>query len=200
MPIPTQTIDSQDTLNHSLDDLLERYLNLLDQFQRQRQDLHGHLSSGYLSLAHANFSNPNRIRYGQDYYDDRMQATSHVSIDQFKEERESFSASPHVAFKFSQSPTARDDQEQNAKEASNTNIDESAIPSNKKDKSSTVLGDPLHWYGLFVPPALITSQNHFKSVVMDDIPALATLSKEIRELEIEVRRTRKKLKKSKANS
>lgn len=30
---------------------------------------------GHLSLAQANFSNPNRVRYGQDFYDERMQAS-----------------------------------------------------------------------------------------------------------------------------
>ena len=30
---------------------------------------------GYIALAQANFSNSNRIRYGQDFYDERMQAT-----------------------------------------------------------------------------------------------------------------------------
>ena len=29
---------------------------------------------GFLSLAEANFSNPNRLRYGQDFYDERMRA------------------------------------------------------------------------------------------------------------------------------
>ena len=33
---------------------------------------------GYISLAQANFSNPHRIRYGQDFYDERMQATTRV--------------------------------------------------------------------------------------------------------------------------
>lgn len=30
---------------------------------------------GFLSLAQANFSNQNRIRYGQDFYDERMEAS-----------------------------------------------------------------------------------------------------------------------------
>jgi hypothetical protein len=77
-----------------LDDLLEQYLNLLDQYQTTRQQLSTQLSSvrkivselgvttddqkGYISLAQANFSSTNRARYGQDYYDERMQALRKV--------------------------------------------------------------------------------------------------------------------------
>lgn len=36
------------------------------------------LFQGHLSLAQANFTNPNRIRYGQDFYDDRTQASTRL--------------------------------------------------------------------------------------------------------------------------
>lgn len=35
-------------------------------------------AQGYLSLAQANFSNSNRVRYGLDHYDERMQASARV--------------------------------------------------------------------------------------------------------------------------
>ena len=35
-------------------------------------------TQGFLELAKANFLNPNRIRYGQDFYDERMQATTQM--------------------------------------------------------------------------------------------------------------------------
>jgi type II secretory pathway pseudopilin PulG len=57
-----------------LDELLETYLNTLDQYQKAQQQLATRLSSGYFSLAQANFNNQSRTRYGQDYYDERMQA------------------------------------------------------------------------------------------------------------------------------
>lgn len=83
----------KESLMNTLDDLLERYLNLVHQYHAQQQSLTNDLSSvrhdvlsacneslkygsqGYFSLAQANFSSPNRIRYGQDFYDDRMQAS-----------------------------------------------------------------------------------------------------------------------------
>ncbi|RAH75539.1 uncharacterized protein BO66DRAFT_363465 [Aspergillus aculeatinus CBS 121060] len=63
-----------------LDDLLERYLHLLDQHQRLQADLGARLSSGFISLAQANFTCSPGRRYGADYYDERMKATRRVNL------------------------------------------------------------------------------------------------------------------------
>lgn len=63
------------------------------------------------------------------------------------------------------------------------------------DKASGTSTDPLKWFGILVPPALRASQSSFKSAVVDVVPALASLSKQMGKLEIEVRRTRKRLRK-----
>ncbi|KAI4145277.1 MAG: hypothetical protein LQ340_006339, partial [Diploschistes diacapsis] len=63
----------------TLSDLLERYLHLLDQYTTLRAQLSQDLSSGFLSLAQANFNAPSHVRrYGQDLYDERMRATLRV--------------------------------------------------------------------------------------------------------------------------
>ncbi|KAL2868463.1 uncharacterized protein BJX67DRAFT_59216 [Aspergillus lucknowensis] len=59
----------------SLDALLEGYLQLLDKHQKLQRELASELSSGFLSLAHANYTCPPGRRYGADYYDERMKAT-----------------------------------------------------------------------------------------------------------------------------
>ncbi|KAF2643134.1 hypothetical protein P280DRAFT_421700, partial [Massarina eburnea CBS 473.64] len=64
----------KDELLAQLDKSLERYLNTLHDYQQAQQRLASHLSAGYFSLAQANFSNASGTRYGEDYYDDRMQA------------------------------------------------------------------------------------------------------------------------------
>ncbi len=82
------------SLTQTLDHLLERYLNLLHDYQTLQQQLSQRLSSvrpfpvkshplrrsdclkSYLSLAQANFQSPNCTRYGQDFYDGRMQAST----------------------------------------------------------------------------------------------------------------------------
>ena len=92
---PIQQVEGKEELVRSLDDLLERYLQLLDQYRTLQQSLarllskvrinelesnctHSEFAQGYLSLAQANFSNPNRARYGRDHYDDRMKALIRV--------------------------------------------------------------------------------------------------------------------------
>ena len=60
---------------------------------------------------------------------------------------------------------------------------------------SNVTHDPLNWFGILVSPALRISQSSFKEAVADVIPALASISKEMREVEIEVGRVRKRLRK-----
>lgn len=66
----------------------------------------------------------------------------------------------------------------------------------EKDKTSGLPRDPLNWFGILVPPALRASQNSFKRAVIDIIPALASTTNEMKEVEIEVRRARKWLKKA----
>ena len=53
--------------------------------------------------------------------------------------------------------------------------------------------DPLNWFGILVPQALRTSQNYFKDAVASHIPALVSISSEMRRVEIEVRQARKRL-------
>ncbi|KAL5358170.1 hypothetical protein BJX96DRAFT_36896 [Aspergillus floccosus] len=67
-------------LTQTLDDLLERYLHLLDQHQKLQSQMASCLSSGFISLAQANYACPPGRRYGEDYYDDRMKATRRMTI------------------------------------------------------------------------------------------------------------------------
>ena len=72
----------------------------------------------------------------------------------------------------------------------------SETPLEEKGKTSGLPCDPLNWFGILVPPALRASQTNFKSAVIDIIPALASTMNEMKGVEIEVRRARKKLKKA----
>ncbi|KAL4783024.1 hypothetical protein BJX76DRAFT_331042 [Aspergillus varians] len=72
--------DPTPDLLESLNALLERYLHLLDKHQRLQSELASRLSSGFLSLAHANYTCPPGRRYGADYYDERMKASRRVIL------------------------------------------------------------------------------------------------------------------------
>ena len=63
-------------------------------------------------------------------------------------------------------------------------------------KSSTnTLSDPLRWFGILVPPALREAQIEFANGLENVLP-LCNLNLEMEELEIEIRRVRKRLGKS----
>ena len=53
--------------------------------------------------------------------------------------------------------------------------------------------DPLNWFGILVPSALRRTQSSFKAVVEEIVPLIVTVDREMNEVEIEVRRMRKKL-------
>lgn len=80
--------------------------------------------------------------------------------------------------------------------SNNTGPQDPSVTPQDAEKDLKIIRDPLHWFGILVPPALRASQNHFKRAAIEDIPALASLTKELREMEIEVRRGRKKLPKA----
>lgn len=187
----SKQVERKETLVRSLDDLLERYLHLLNQYQTLQQSLAQHFSRGYLSLAQANFSNPNRVRYGQDHYDDRMQASARVFTSQ---STPSFSTQEPKAQESVLGSDDDDDEVDTAKES--TVMDNTQLFSEDAESGSNMTRDPLNWFGILVPPALRTSQSNFKDAVADLIPALASISKEMSEVEIEIRRARKRIRKA----
>lgn len=173
------------------------------------------MAQGYLSLAQANFSNPNRIRYSSDYYDDRMQAST-VVYDDFvwaliecdsslstKHTNSSLTQSspPFSAIEFSATDSTKTSKTDDIRDekASKATADSSEHLYDGHEKGPGMPRDPLKWFGILVPPALRASQRSFKLAAMDTIPALASITNEMKEVEIEVRRARKKLRKAKQN-
>jgi len=67
----------------------------------------------------------------------------------------------------------------------------------EKTKSSCTAQyrDPIHWFGFLVPSALRSSQTIFVRAVEEDIPEILRLDMELKQVEINVRRTRKQISK-----
>lgn len=63
-----------------IDDLLEQYLLLLHEYTSLREELTTLQTGMYQNIARANFAAERGVRFGQDYYDDRMQASSRLAI------------------------------------------------------------------------------------------------------------------------
>ncbi|EDU50297.1 hypothetical protein A1F94_010797 [Pyrenophora tritici-repentis] len=207
--------DKDDLLAY-LDDLLEHYLNTLHEYHKVMGELSTQLSSGYMSLAQANFHNSSSaIRYGQDCYDERMQAIRKVHVAEHGRlltDRPHFSIHPPDATPRSRKAPVSEEQEHQPEdegvELSSATKDEAETTpdadqrsnqdpeeTEKEKKSSEKIADPLKWFGILVPPALRTAQSTFVSAVEGPIPQLATIAKDLRTQEIEIGRVRKQIKK-----
>ncbi|KAI8634759.1 hypothetical protein F5Y19DRAFT_123979 [Xylariaceae sp. FL1651] len=63
-----------------IDGLLERYLQLLHEYTSLREELSTLHTGMYQNIARANFAAERGVRFGPDYYDDRMQASRRLAI------------------------------------------------------------------------------------------------------------------------
>lgn len=73
-------------------------------------------------------------------------------------------------------------------------------PPEKADSHPTkvqhlITRDPIKWFGILIPRELRAAQGHFDAAFSYSIGQLATSEAELRNLEIEIRRTRKHLSK-----
>ena len=96
---------------------------------------------------------------------------------------------------------SEDNSPKHPKSKSTETLDEKGENTETLEKDSKAVSepstrDPLNWFGILLPPALRQSQAAFKSAVMGTIPALASTVEEMKEVELDVRRTRKKLRKA----
>lgn len=181
-----------------IDALLERYLHLLHEYTTLRTEL-GSVQTGiYQNLARANFSAERGIRYGEDFYDDRMQACRRLKIADLGGSLASFQVARY------------DLTEENLMENLDASQeDKDGISGNESDAKPTDLGvkkakprkeDPLRWFGLLTPLPLRQAQGQSIKAVENIIPRLASISVEMEHLEIEVRRARKKRAKAEAQA
>ncbi|RGP80259.1 vacuolar atpase assembly vma22 [Fusarium longipes] len=178
-----------------IDELLERYLGLLDEYTQLRHSLSQLQSHVYQNIARANFSGERGMRYGQDHYDERMQATRLLFIDQ-KEGQ-----SPIFSF-----VDAREEHEERREGQDGSTVSEGVNQDPKSEageekpaeKKRNKNKNPLHWFGLFAPMALRTAQTQSVKAVEDIIPKLVSINAEMLHVEIEVRRARKRRAKTEA--
>ncbi|KFH40742.1 hypothetical protein ACRE_085610 [Hapsidospora chrysogenum ATCC 11550] len=180
-----------------IDSLLERYLALLDEYTRLRDRLSRLQSGVHQNIARANFSAERGLRYGQDQYDGRMRASRVLDI---RVEQQQGTGVPSFGV-VDATTTARtpDDgdvdsgsEEEEEAEAEEGRKDDSGEEEKEKDESVTKPVDPLRWFGLLAPMPLRNAQGLSAEAVEQVIPRLVTVDAEMRNLEIEVRRARKK--------
>jgi len=207
-----------DELRDQLDALWEKHLILLDSYHQAQQQIARHFSSGFFDLAQATFKSTTRVRYGQEYYDDRMQATTRfeasvdnkdVSLLALKlndtsspstkdsnkdSNKESIEKSPD-----SKKDHNRETQENKAdeqEERDNAEGQEQEAKSDDKEKAHNKVRNPLHWYGILVPPSLRASQKSFNSAIHGPVINAANLAQALRRVDMDIRKLRKDIKKA----
>jgi hypothetical protein len=176
-----------------IDQYLERYLVLLDEYTQLRRDLSGLQSQVYQNIARANFTAERGMRYGQDHYDDRMQSILSLKITP--------SAAGVPVYVLEKPPVAAPAADHKVKEDQDTDsvTEEKAESGTTADKKSAQKSkDPLRWFGLLTPAPLRTAQAQSLRAVEHIIPRLVTVNAEMASLEIEVRRVRKRRAKAEA--
>ncbi|CRK30552.1 hypothetical protein HYQ46_008902 [Verticillium longisporum] len=168
-----------------IDELLERYLGLLDQYTNLRAALNEVQSAVYQNLARANFSAERGVRYGPDYYDERMQATRILDVE----------GSDSDAPRFSSILVDEPEQPKPAPEPEAKHEDEHEASTETQAEEKTTKPrprDPLRWFGILAPMPLRQAQAQAVSAVEDIVPQLVTVDAEMKDLEIQIRRARKK--------
>ncbi|OIW33517.1 hypothetical protein CONLIGDRAFT_181074 [Coniochaeta ligniaria NRRL 30616] len=175
----------------AIDGLLERYLGLVDEYARLRSTLSALQAHVYQAIARANFSAERGIRYGQELYDERMQASRSLAITPGEHDTPKFGVVYHGdKLHGSQGDEKHEAASEAEKEDENQADDEKA----KVEKPS----DPLKWFGILTPMTLRLAQGKAIEAVEQVIPRLVTLDAEMADVEIRVRRARKKRSKAEA--
>lgn len=178
--------------SEAIDELLVRYLGLLDEYTQLRASLVTHQVAMYGQLTRANFAAERGFRYGPDHFDGRMQATARLEI--LSGTKEDDTAGGAAAFSISRpgKPTATATQENAGDDAKDAKEESKADGSKKTAGEARLLRDPLQWFGVLAPMALRLAQKEAIEAVDKVVPRLASVSAEMAAVEIEVRRARKK--------
>ncbi|KAF7560016.1 hypothetical protein G7046_g4126 [Stylonectria norvegica] len=177
-----------------VDEMLERYLDLLDEYTRLRQSLSQLQSGVYQNIARANFSGERGMRYGQNHFDERMQASRLLQISVDGKLVPQFSV---VEMSIEGKTQGNDGIPLEGGEVPSQQFnDEKADGTSKKNRKKNQ--NPLHWFGLLAPMPLRAAQTQSIQAVAQLVPRLVSINAEMLDLEIEVRRARKRRAKAEA--
>ncbi|KAK7952526.1 uncharacterized protein PG986_008254 [Apiospora aurea] len=198
-----------------IDHLLERYLHLLHEYTSLRAELNKLQAGLYQNLARANFAAERGMRYGQDQYDDRMQASRRVvafpsssspacatfEVVKVEESGTADAAEASVSKSneavVSEVQSTRREEDGDKEEEVKDSLAEETKPKSLEPKAKKTK-DPLRWFGLITPMPLRQAQAQGVRAVEDIVPKLVSINAEMVQVEIEVRRARKKRAKAEA--
>ncbi|ROW12490.1 hypothetical protein VMCG_00714 [Cytospora schulzeri] len=197
---------------NTIDALLERYLSLLDEYTTLRTKLGQLQTSMFQHLARANFSAERGMRYGPDFYDERMQATRRVNLSlegdvpMFRVATCDGLVSGSGNGDATENPQSDPVSDPPAEAKAETEKPDEAVPASEEDKveekgeqaKKQRSKDPLRWFGVLTPLTLRQTQGCAVEVVEQIIPRLVSVNAAMQDVEIQVRRARKKRAKAEA--
>ncbi|WPH01622.1 Hypothetical protein R9X50_00447100 [Acrodontium crateriforme] len=218
MPLKSET----EVLQDRLDELWADYLGQLDRYQAAQSRIIENFSKGFISLAQANYKSSAGRRYGRDFYDDRMKACrrcrledsaglvrlsmeqveAKASLEDDDEENDSKTLEKaEEGIQQEQTPPATPVSDEVTKEDDvSSETDQPQLDPGHESPddpiAKTTVPDPLHWYGILVPRELRNTQSSFSAAIDENIGPAVTSAKSMREIEFEIRKTRKALKKA----
>ncbi|KAL6694631.1 hypothetical protein J3F84DRAFT_377456 [Trichoderma pleuroticola] len=193
-----------------IDSLLERYLNLIDEYSRLREDLAKLQAGVFQNIARANFTGERGMRYGQDHYDERMRALRVLDIAPGEDDVPTFtikSVNSPVDDKGQKedekreessdgdkadTTAAQENSEANPEDEQSTEGQSEDKDKEEKTKTKKATNNPLCWFGILAPAPLRTAQTLSVQAVEQVIPRLISVNAEMEHVEIEIRRARKK--------
>ncbi|KAK1727304.1 hypothetical protein CaCOL14_006390 [Colletotrichum acutatum] len=213
--------------NH-VDSLLERYLVLLDEYTTLRERLSRTQAGMYQNIARANFSAERGVRYGPDYYDERMRASRTLELavddrgvprfevvraaegdDAVTEPRTETTEAAAAAAAARRNDDVDEAPSMEAEGVTSVGEEQMEKEAEKeeevekenekaKQKKKKKSNDPLRWFGILAPMPLRQAQTLSVQAVQDIVPRLVSVDAEMKDIEIEVRRARKRRAKAEA--
>ncbi|ETS76785.1 hypothetical protein PFICI_12172 [Pestalotiopsis fici W106-1] len=187
-----------------IDTLLERYLLLLDEYTTLRANLNALQAGIYQNIARANFSAERGMRFGQNHYDDRVQASRKLEISLDDNGCAVFKVAgatlDQTAPQKCQTEAAAVGAQDPAQEETDANVSHNGKEPLVHEDKAPRRKNPLQWFGLLAPLPLRQAQAQNVKAVEDIIPRLVTVNAEMEQVEIAVRRARKKRGKAEATA
>ena len=178
-------------MNHQdhIDSLLIKYLSLLDEYTSLRGRLSALQTDVFQNIARANFSAERGRRYGQDHYDDRMKATRTLDLVWREEE-----GLPSIAVKSEALPSRKPGNNGVPETEDRAEPDDDTHePTNKGGETVQHMNkDPIKWFGILTPQSIRNAQAASIESVEQIIPKLITVNAQMLNVEIGVRRARKR--------
>ncbi|RKF64157.1 hypothetical protein OnM2_020059 [Erysiphe neolycopersici] len=189
----------EDNLSDDIENLLSQYLNLVDEYDLLRRRLYMLQVSARQNLARANFNAARGIRYGEELYDSRMQALRLccVTVDAEKGKRK-FTVITKDTIKKKSDPSTASEVKEGALDGLSQEKTMNGDGQTTEDTAITIKHDPIRMFGILTPTSLRLVQTDSIKMV-NIIPRLVELDAELAQIELEIRRLRKRRTKTEPN-